>query len=36
MIETGINRMVTLASNIVMRVRRSTAWDSFMARRLKF
>lgn len=33
---TGIKRMVTLAKRIVIRVRRSTAWDSLSVMRLKF
>ena len=36
MMETGINKIVTLARRMVTRVRRSTACDSFMASRLKF
>ncbi len=33
---TGMNRMVTLARRIVMRVRRSTAADCLRVMRLKF
>lgn len=33
---TGMKRIVTFANKIVMRVRRSTAWDCFSVIRLKF